>query len=612
MTEATAAPSATILIIDDNLTNLQILFRTLKEAGHRVVPAQGAASAFTRLHHRTPDLILLDIMMPEVDGFELYRQLRANPATATTPVIFISALNDDEAIVQAFQLGAVDYVTKPFRTEEVLARVSRQLELDRLRRTLEQELQDRRQLEVTLREAKERADAANKAKSAFLANMSHELRTPLNSILGFAQVMERDASLSEGQRGRAASMRRGGEYLLALINDVLDLAKIEAGRFECLPRDWETASFFRQIQEMIRPRAEARGLFCQLRLAETMPPALCCDHVRLRQVLMNLLGNAIKFTERGGVTLSGDYRHGCLRLEVLDSGVGMTPAELARIFDPFVQVGSEDKRTQGTGLGLAISRRLVEAMDGVLTVESEPGGGSCFHCVIPAEPARLSDVTETPAGQHIIGYRRRAGKGPLRLLTVDDVADNRHTLRELLEPLGFVIEEAGSGRECLDQVAAAPPDAVLLDLRMPRMDGGETARRLRAMPGQDKLPIIAVSASVFQEDATQAQAAGCNAHVAKPLILDELLTALGNHLPLEWVRQDTLSGEGTEAPARSLTEEERQSLLRALKSGAITEVQRIAAALATADYPPKKAKKMLAAAQRFDLKRVRALLSEME
>jgi signal transduction histidine kinase len=534
-----------ILIVDDNQTNLQVLFRILAEAGYQVIPAQGARSALTRLQHQNPDLILLDIMMPEVDGFALYGQLRERPGTAETPVIFISALDDSEAIVRALTLGAVDYITKPFRAEVVLARVARQLQVSGLRRALEAELEERRRLEASLHLAKERAEASNKAKSAFLANMSHELRTPLNAILGFAQIMERDSALPEGQRARAANIRRGGEYLLALINDVLDLAKVEAGRFDCVPRDWETEAFFHQLREMIRPRAEGHGLFLKFRMTETVPPALRCDDIRLRQVLMNLLGNAVKFTERGGITLSADYRGGRLRLEVVDTGIGMAEQELAAIFEPFVQVGALERRAQGTGLGLAISRRLVQAMGGEMAVESMPGKGSRFGFEVPAPAVSKPGAQRSAAALEIGGYRRLAGEGPFRLLLVDDRADNRDALRGMLEPLGFEVAEEASGQACLERVAQAPPDALLLDLRMPHLDGREVARRLRRTPGLEGLKIIAVSAAAFLEDAEEALAAGCDAHVAKPVMLRELLAELGAHLPLQWLQAEEASGPTT-------------------------------------------------------------------
>ncbi len=594
-TEAPAS-EGTILIVDDNLTNLQVLFRTLRDEGYHVVPAQGAASAFIRLEHLTPDLILLDIMMPEVDGFECYRRLREHADTVETPVIFISALNDDEAITRAFHLGAVDYVTKPFRSEEILARVRRQMALTRMHRQLTHSM--------------ERAEAANRAKSAFLANMSHELRTPLNAILGFAQVMERDASLPDHQRHRAQMIQRGGEYLLALINDVLDLSKIEAGRFDVLPRDWEVWGFFEHLHHAFQLRAEARGLELILRRTERVPKNLHCDNIRLRQILNNLLGNAIKFTDKGGVTLSVDWRSGRLRVEVVDTGVGMTAAELAQAFDPFTQVGQDDRKQEGTGLGLAITQRLVEAMGGEMEVESELGQGSRFIVDIPAGEVRFTQTAASQAATDVIGYLRRSGEGPFCLLVVDDRADNRTTLREMLSPLGFSVTEAENGEACLARVAAERPDAVLMDLRMPAMSGLEATRILRALPEYGEMAIIAVSASAFMHDKTQALDAGCNAHVSKPVILKELLAALEQHLPLSWVRR--ADDASLDKAVRPFTAAELAELGLLAKKGAIGDLQSYLKRLHDSAEPPHGVRNLYLAAKGFDLKQVRRLLASAQ
>lgn len=411
--------AGTILIIDDNLANLQVLFTTLKQANYHVVPAQDANSTFTRLRHFTPDLILLDIIMPDVDGFELYRRLREHPPTAATPIIFISALADSEAIVRGFKLGAVDYVSKPFRAEEVLARVGKQLALQRLHHELEennarleQELLERQRLEESLRQAKEQAEAANRAKSAFIANMNHELRTPLNAILGFAQILENDPSLSEKHRHNVQNIRSGGDYLLTLINDILDLAKIEAGRFELFPQTWKTASFFLSLGELFRIRAQQKGIFFDYQSTTALPAVLSCDDKRLRQVLMNLLGNAVKFTERGGVTLRSTYLDGQLVLEVTDTGIGIPAAQTDKIFQPFSQVGDTAYKQPGTGLGLSISHRLVTAMGGQLRLESKPGEGSTFRVQIPAEAvSTLTEVDTQTDPVKISGYQRSPGLG---------------------------------------------------------------------------------------------------------------------------------------------------------------------------------------------------------
>ncbi len=527
----------TILIVDDNLTNLQVLFTTLSDDGHRVIPAQGAASTFTRLKHVTPDLILLDIMMPEVNGFELYARLREHPRTAHAPVIFISALDDNDAILRGLRLGAVDYITKPFRAEEVQARVQRQLELDRLRRDLQTELKTRRALEESLRAAKTQADAANQAKSAFLANMSHELRTPLNAILGYSQILAAEPSLSPDLKHAVETVRRSGDYLLLLIDDILDLAKIEAGRLELYPAPFAIERFLREMANVFAVRARDKGVQLHYTAGADLPATLVGDEKRLRQICMNLLGNAIKFTERGEVRLEADYRAGSLHITVTDTGIGIKAEKLGALFRPFEQSGAAKYKQQGTGLGLAIAKQLVEAMNGRIDAASTPGRGSRFSIVAPLAVTDVRGLPlAEPAGGPITGYRRSDGaQAPLRLLIADDDADNRAVLLSLLSGLGFELSHAQDGHEAESMAMKQRPDLVLMDLIMPRLSGLDATRSIRA---QTSIPVIAVSARSFREDRAASAAAGCCEHLSKPLDHADLLDALQRRLPLQWLRSD--------------------------------------------------------------------------
>ena len=568
----------TILIIDDNLANLQVLFTTLKQANYHVVPAQDANSTFTRLRHFTPDLILLDIMMPDVNGFELYQRLREHQPTAVTPIIFISALSDSEAIIRGFKLGAVDYVPKPFCAEEVLARVSNQLALQRLHHELaaqnarlEQELLKHQRLEESLRHAKEQAEAANRAKSAFIANMNHELRTPLNVILGFAQILENDLSLPEEHHHNVQNIRRSGDYLLTLINDILDLAKIEAGRFELFPQTWRTAPFFLSLSEMFRSRAQQKGISFDYQSTTTLPTTLYCDDKRLRQVLMNLLSNAIKFTEQGGVTLRSNYSNGWLMLEVTDTGIGIPANQTEIIFQPFSQIGDTTYKQQGTGLGLSISHRLVIAMNGKLSLASNLGEGSTFRVQIPAEAvSTLDEAVMSTESTKVIGYQRNQGSGLFRILITDDLADNRAVLRQLLEPLQFEVAEANSGEECLTRVPQWQPDLVLMDLHMSVLDGLETTKTLRKSLHFKDIPVIAVSTSVFNTDRQRALEAGCNTHISKPVILNQLLAELERLLPLTWRYKTSAPPKIPTGPP--LSEEQKNQLLQLWKQGEIKQI----------------------------------------
>jgi PAS domain S-box-containing protein len=408
---------------------------------------------------------------------------------------------------------------------------------------------ERQRSEAVLRLARDAAEAASRAKSSFLANMSHELRTPLNAILGYAQVLARDADLGPSHRRAIGVIEGSGEHLLSLINEILDLAKIEAGTIEVQRAPFDLAALLSGIADIMRARADDQGLGFACELPAVVPAAVQADEKRLRQVLVNLLDNAIKYTARGRVALSVARHHGRYRFTVEDTGIGISAEELPRIFETFHQVRSAQEFTEGTGLGLAISKTLVALMGGALEVSSAPGVGSRFWFELDLPEVAAAGDAPRPEGEivRVRGDRRR-------VLVVDDKADNRQLLRDLLAPAGFEVEEAADGETCLARVAAAPPDAVLLDLRMPGMSGFEAARRLRAMDGGRRLVIIAVSASVFGHHREECIAAGADDFLPKPLRLERLLDLLCRLLSLEPVREEQGQGRAAQParePARS-------------------------------------------------------------
>jgi PAS domain S-box-containing protein len=415
-----------------------------------------------------------------------------------------------------------------FGTDVTERRIARE-ELRRHRDRLEEIVRERT---TQLEEAKERAEVASLAKSAFLANMSHELRTPLNAVLGFAQILERDPTLSDAHRARVKTIHQSGEHLLTLINDVLDLAKIEAGRLELSCSEFELQPFLRMIADVIRLRAQQKGVRFECRAGSGLPASLYADEKRLRQVLLNLLDNAVKFTSEGDVLLRvGPLGPHHLRFEVIDSGPGIAAQDQPRLFRPFEQVGGAHHRLQGTGLGLAISRELIRHMDSDIHLLSDTGRGCrfWFDLALPASAAQRTETTATPAPQ-ATGY-----EGPRRrVLVVDDVADNRKMLLDLLAPLGFELHEAGDGQQALQQAQRLDPDLVLMDNVMPVMDGPEATRRLRAMPKMANVPVIAISAGAQASDRADSLAAGANAYLTKPVRLAELLESIGTLLDLRW------------------------------------------------------------------------------
>jgi signal transduction histidine kinase/FixJ family two-component response regulator len=406
-------------------------------------------------------------------------------------------------------------------------------------RELQDEVQVRRRTEIELIQAKQAADAANRAKSDFVAHMSHELRTPLNGVLGCAQILRNDPALSPTQIEALDTLRQCGEHLLGLINEILDIAKIEAGRMDIERRDFSLRRLLQGLEHVFRPRAENKGLTFLLDADASLPEAVCADERKLRQVLMNLLGNAVKFTSRGKVALrvtrAADASVERVRFEVEDTGPGIPPDRVGVLFEPFTQFDDQTSRHQGTGLGLAISQRLTQLMGGTLGVRNDFGRGCSFVLELELPEVQALPSTTGGIGDRVVtGYRG----APRRVLIVDDNAVDRKVLSGLLAPLGFECSDAVDGEDCLEQAARTRPDVVLMDISMPRLDGVATTRRLHARPDMAQLPVIALSTGVRDSDRDECLRAGCTAFVPKPLQVGVLLDALASSLDLEWVWRD--------------------------------------------------------------------------
>lgn len=409
-------------------------------------------------------------------------------------------------------------------------------------RRLEQQVDERtnelKASEEALRIAKERAEAASRAKSTFLANMSHELRTPLNGILGYAQILQRTSELPPDQRQKVHTIEQSGNHLLTLINDVLNISKIEAGKITLSPQAVELHPFLTAIASIIRIRAEQKSLQFRTDFSADLPASVHIDEKRLRQVLINLLGNAVKFTEQGQVIfavhrLAQAPSSPCgLRFSVQDSGIGIPEAEQAQIFQPFYQVEESGHQQQGTGLGLSISQHLAQLMGGTIQISSVPEEGSTFWVDLYLSVEETATSRNSPEHLPIVGYQGMRKT----ILVVDDDRTNRDVLRDALAPLGFAIAEAEDGFRGLEQAHCHPPDLILLDFRMPRLNGRDMVTRLRQDQRLKTIPIIVVSASTYDQDKQNFIESGCDDFLPKPINIDHLLRAIAHLLDLEWIQ----------------------------------------------------------------------------
>jgi signal transduction histidine kinase len=554
-----------LLIVDDNEANRDLLSRRLKRNGYNVAVAEGGRRALELVGQERFDLVLLDVVMPDLNGMEVLETLRKTWLPVELPVIMVTAKDESEDIVRGLKSGANDYVTKPIDLPVVLARIQSQLSLKhavdqnrRLERDLEQRNRDleviNAQLEkanselsvanIELAAAREKAEGANRAKSEFLAKMSHELRTPLNAILGYAQSLMMDRQVAGRQLAGLNTIEQSGQHLLKVIDSILDLARIEANQSELYPEAVELSVFLHGIVDIMRVRAEQRGLS----LLYDAPQRLYTvrvDAQRLRQVLLNLLGNAVRFTDQGEVSLRVQARpegESSLRISfaVHDTGIGIAQGDVTKLFQPFQQVGESERRRGGTGLGLAISWQIVRLMGGHIQVQSEAGGGSQFSFDLVLDLA-TPKVARPAADLVVVGY-----EGPRKsVLVVDDNAESRSMLVNLLGPLGFHVHEACNGQEGIERALAARPDAILIDCVMPLIDGLEATRRMRE-GGLRDTPIIMVSASASRADEERADSAGTTAFLPKPIRLPSLFALMEQHMDIRFIyeaRKDDLRAD---------------------------------------------------------------------
>ncbi len=518
-------PVHTVLLIDDNKVTRTPLVAVLEQADYKVMLGGNAEEAMKLLHTMAPDIILLDVMMPGTNGFSFCRKLKKNKKYQDIPVIFLTSLSQQTDIVKGFDAGGQDYIIKPFNQQELLARVRTHIHLhDTL---LENKRLSRLALDASL------------SKSEFLASMSHEIRTPLNSIIGMAEVLA-ETTLSEEQQEYVRIFRSAGESLLEIINDILDLSKIEAGQTELEAIDFDLPTLLESVTTIVSLRADEQETTIRTHIDSDVPFYLNGDPTRLRQILLNLVGNAVKFTSKGQVeiTVSTKSQSGPdpeqLLFAIKDNGIGIPADKQQLIFESFTQADSLTTRKYGgTGLGLTICQKLLTIMRGHIWLTSQPGEGSTFFFTIPFSQA-IAPRPEINTNSEL--QPARCDMLPAaRILLVDDNKDNCNLIHLYLRNTPFTLKIAANGQEAVKAFCAKPFDLILMDIEMPIMDGYEATQKIRQWEQKHKrapVPIVALTAHAFIRFKKKCLDAGCSDFLTKPVKKAKLIETIATHLQL--------------------------------------------------------------------------------
>ncbi len=525
-----------VLIVDDCQLDRERVRRALTKSSSfscEFLEASNAAEGLETYRTTQPDVMFLDYRLPDMDGLEFLRELNGDEAVGVLPIIMLTGDSSETVAIDAMKLGALDYLNKGELVSDSI-RMSTTHVIQRM-----QAIREGKESRLQLERAIDRARASSESKSQFLANMSHEIRTPMTAIVGFAEnLLEYDLTEEESDLA-LKTIVDNGRYLLGLINDILDLSKVEANRIELELIEFSPRALLEEIQTLISPRAEARGLTLNVQSANNLPTVIESDPTRIRQILINLLSNAIKFSTEGEILLLVHFERigdneGNIVCSVADSGIGITEEQLTRLFQPFSQAdGSTTRKYGGTGLGLSISKRLADLLGGDLAVRSQANRGSVFRLMVPTKTGAgaeyvdwehfgPTEITTEPTTSHLPALNAR-------VLIAEDVDANQRLIRFILEKAGATVTVVDNGRAAVDAFTAAeesqePFDLVLMDTQMPIMDGHEAARLLR--DHNSSVPIIALTANAMDVDQRRCIVAGCNVVITKPIDRHRLLRTL--------------------------------------------------------------------------------------
>ncbi len=537
-----------ILLVDDRPENLLSLEGLLGRQGYELIRALSGNEALRLTLKHDFALVLLDVQMPEMDGFETAELMRLNPKTRQIPIIFVTAgMKEFQFQFKGYDAGAVDYLLKPIEPLILESKVQVFAELYRQRKELElhrnrlSDLVEQRTLE--LNRARLNAEAANRAKSRFLATMSHEIRTPMNGVLGMLELLQ-GSGLSSEQQGYVGQAAASGRNLVKLLDDILDISRIEAEKMELVCADFALQPLLEQTISLLSPQADEKGIRLSATIDDAIPDQLKGDAGRLRQILINLISNGIKFTHAGEVSVRGrlENRHDSqvlLCFEVCDTGIGIPLEKQELIFEPFTQVDDTPTRSYGgTGLGLAICRQLVQLMQGTISVESSPDNGSTFRFTVRLEESdtpALQQAGRTPVPPESGTVAATGHPVQYRILLAEDEPTNQMVTRKILMKEGYLVDVAKNGQEALQALEQYDYDLVLMDCMMPVLNGYEATAFIRDPASKVRnhaVPIIALTANAMKEDHDICLTAGMDDYHAKPIEYPQLLAQLK-----QWLKQ---------------------------------------------------------------------------